>query len=129
MKNDILNINDVKILVDSFYEKVRQDDLLAPVFDERISNRWPVHLEKMYRFWQTVLLEEHTYSGSPFVPHATLPVKQEHFERWIILFYKTIDEYFEGEKAKEAKWRAEKMAEMFYHKIEYYRNNPGKLIV
>lgn len=129
MKNDILNINDVKILVDSFYEKVRQDELLAPVFDERISNRWPIHLEKMYRFWQTVLLEEHTYSGSPFVPHATLPVKQEHFERWIILFYKTIDEYFEGEKAKEAKWRAEKMAEMFYHKIEYYRNNPGKLVV
>jgi len=129
MKNDILNINDVKLLVDSFYEKVRQDDLLANIFNERIEDRWLIHLEKMYRFWQTVLLEEHTYTGSPFAPHATLPVKQEHFERWIFLFYKTIDEYFEGEKAKEAKWRAEKMAEMFYHKIEFYRNNPGKLML
>jgi hemoglobin len=83
----------------------------------------------MYAFWQTVLLKEHTYFGSPFVPHAKLPVKQEHFDKWMELFYTTINEQFAGEKAIEAKWRAEKMAEMFHSKIQYYRQNPGKLIL
>lgn len=129
MKNDILKIEDIELLVNAFYTKVREDHLLAAIFNERIQDRWPIHLEKMYRFWQTVLLSEHTYYGSPFLPHAKLPVDKEHFDRWISLFYTTIDENFSGEKANEAKWRAEKMAEMFYNKIIYYRNNPEKLIL
>jgi len=126
---DILNLEDIKILVDTFYEKVRTNDLLSPVFNNVIKDSWPQHLEKMYNFWQTVLLKEHTYFGSPFVPHAKLPVEQKHFDQWLLLFYKTIDETFSGEKAKEAKWRAEKMAEMFHYKIQYYQQNPDKMIL
>ena len=121
---DILTLDDVKKLVDSFYGKVQQDPLLAPIFNERIQDRWPEHLERMYRFWQTVLLDEQTYSGSPFPPHAKLPVDASHFREWMNLFTQTIDELFSGEKATEAKWRAAKMAEMFQFKIDHYRNNP-----
>ena len=99
MKKDIENIEDVKLLVDTFYAKVREDDQLKDIFNERIQDRWPEHLEKMYRFWQTVLLDEHTYYGSPFVPHAQLPVEKEHFNQWITLFYATVDDLFVGEKA------------------------------
>lgn len=127
--HDIINIDDVKLLVNTFYDKVRSDALLAKIFNDRIQDNWDLHLEKMYRFWQTVLLSEHTYSGSPFSPHAKLPIEQIHFEKWLALFYVTVNELFEGEKAQEAKWRAEKMAEMFYHKIEYFKNNPEKLII
>jgi hemoglobin len=123
MKNDITNINDIELLVDSFYDKIRKDDLLADVFNTRIENRWPEHLEKMYRFWQTVLLEEHTYHGSPFVPHAQLPVSKEHFGQWLTLFNQTVDEHFEGERATKAKGQGERMAEMFQLKIEYYKNS------
>lgn len=129
IEKEILNIDDIKLLVDSFYSKVKEDELLANIFNDRIQDRWPIHLEKMYRFWQTVLLDQHTYNGSPFAPHANLPVEKEHFDRWILLFYKTIDENFTGEKAKEAKWRAEKMAEMFQYKIQYYRNNPNTSVL
>jgi len=129
LKNDILIIDDVKLLVNSFYEKVREDNLLAHIFNDKIQDRWSIHLEKMYRFWQTVLLEEHTYHGSPFKAHAELPIDQLHFDRWIYLFYQTIDENFVGEKAQEAKWRAEKMADMFYYKIQYHKNNPNTLIL
>jgi hemoglobin len=47
-------------------------------------------------------------------------VTKEHFDRWLQLFFKTIDDSFEGQKAEEAKWRAVKMAEMFQLKIEAY---------
>ncbi|MCO5235284.1 MAG: group III truncated hemoglobin [Chitinophagaceae bacterium] len=120
---DILCLDDVKKLVDTFYTKVRNDALLAPIFNERIQDRWPQHLEKMYAFWQTLLLDEHTYFGSPFPPHAQLPVQHEHFTQWMQLFTETVEELFSGEKAAEAKWRAGKMAEMFEFKIERFRSS------
>ncbi|MEP0365960.1 MAG: group III truncated hemoglobin [Cyclobacteriaceae bacterium] len=122
MKKEILQLEDIKQLVDCFYGKVRSDAVLAPVFNERIGDQWSAHMEKMYRFWQTALLGEHTYLGSPFAPHANLPVDKTHFTQWLTLFRETIDEHFCGEKAEEAKWRANKMAEMFQLKIAHYGN-------
>jgi hemoglobin len=127
-KSELLSITDIKTLVDTFYDRIRENELLAPVFNERIKGNWPVHLEKMYRFWQTVLLEEHTYFGSPFLPHAQLPVDSEHFDAWLALFTKTVNELFTGEKAKEAIWRAGKMAEMFQLKIASAKNNPLNIL-
>ena len=125
-RQDILSLEDVKHLVNSFYGKVREDETLAPIFNERIGNRWPEHLEKMYRFWQTVLLDEHTYFGAPFPPHASLPVQHLHFEKWLALFHKTVDELFVGQIAEEAKWRGNRMAEMFELKMEYRRKQALK---
>ncbi|MER2996750.1 group III truncated hemoglobin [Pontibacter populi] len=128
-KKDILSLDDVKLLVDTFYTRVRADEMLGPIFDERIQDRWARHLDIMYRFWQTVLLEELTYQGSPGTKHITLPVGAEHFERWVSIFFSTIDELFTGEKAEEAKWRAQKMADMFASKIEFYKQNKGRTIL
>ncbi|HXR83843.1 MAG TPA: group III truncated hemoglobin [Hanamia sp.] len=129
INKDILTLEDIKLLVDTFYDKVREDQLLGPVFNERIQNRWPEHLAKMYTFWQTVLLGEHTYYGSPFPPHANLPVGKEHFERWLSLFSQTLNELFSGEIASEALWRANKMAVMFQYKIDHYRSNSSKSLI
>ena len=122
-RKDIASIDDIKLLVDNFYGKIRVDSLLGGIFNGVIKDRWAAHLEKMYNFWQTVLLDEHTYYGSPFPPHAQLPVQQKHFNAWLRLWNETIDEHFTGIKADEAKWRGDKMAVMFFSKIEYYRNN------
>ncbi len=123
--NDITDLDDIKTLVNTFYQKVRENELLSPIFTGVIQDRWHEHLEKMYRFWQTVLLQDHTYFGSPFSPHAKLPVEQKHFDTWLQLWHDTVDSFFSGEKADEAKWRGDKMAVMFLSKIDYYRNNPA----
>ncbi len=122
-RTDISTFEDIKLLVNTFYDKVRKDELIGTIFNGVIQDKWPIHLEKMYRFWQTVLLKDHTYYGSPFAPHAKLPVSGDHFERWMKLFTETVDDNFSGEKATEAKWRAQKMATMFQMKIDYYQNN------
>lgn len=120
---------DIKLLVDSFYTKVRNDTLLGPIFNNTIQDKWSEHLDKMYRFWGTVLLETHNYIGSPFTPHIKLNIEKEHFSIWLELFVETIDTNFNGEKAMEAKWRAAKMAEMFALKLNYYKNSDSKPIV
>lgn len=128
MKKDIQNINDIKFLVDAFYGKVQKDDLIGPIFDEKIQNRWPEHLEKMYQFWQTVLLEDYTYSGRPFPPHANLQVTEAHFNRWKEIFSDVVFSNFSGEKANEAIWRADKMATMFLSKITYLREQNTRFL-
>jgi hemoglobin len=128
-KHDIQNLDDIKLLVNTFYDKVRADSFLAPIFNAKIEDRWPQHLEKMYTFWQTVLLGEHTYFSSPFPPHAKLPVDHAHFEQWLKLFLATVQELFAGDKANEAIWRGNKMAQMFEMKIDHYRNQQFKTLV
>lgn len=126
MRKDIETIADIRKLVDTFYTNVREDKLIGPVFNGIIQDRWPEHLDKMYRFWQTVLLDQHTYFGGPFPPHAKLPIEKAHFDAWLNLWKQTVDAQFDGDKAEEAKWRAEKMASMFLSKIMYYRRHASE---
>ena len=128
-KKTINTIEDIKLLVDTFYSSVRNDDLLGPIFNDKIQDNWEKHLDKMYCFWETILLDNHTYYGSPFLPHMKLPIEQKHFTRWLSIFEETVDTNFEGKRAEEAKWRAQKMAEMFVHKIEYSRKNSTKSLL
>jgi hemoglobin len=114
---DLENINDIKILVDEFYVKVRKDDLLAPVFALRITGDWQPHLNTMYRFWNAALFQVREYVGNPFAKHSMLPIDGPHFEQWIKLFYETIDEHFAGPVADEAKTRSMIMAHTFYQRI------------
>lgn len=126
-KKDILVFEDIQLLVNTFYTRVREDELLGPVFEERLSGRWEKHLDKMYSFWQTILLGQRSYQGSPLVPHLDMPVDAAHFDRWVGIFHKTLEDLFDGEVADEARWRAERMAEMFAYKIEYFRQNQGAI--
>lgn len=121
MKN-LENFEDIQLMVNEFYSKIRKDDLLGDIFNNVIQDRWDKHLDKMYRFWQTVLLNEHTYWGSPFLPHAKLPIQKEHFDRWLNLFFETVDENFYGSLAEKAKWQGERMAQTFLYKLEYYKS-------
>ncbi len=129
-QKDIENLEDIQLLVDSFYQKIRENDLLGDIFNNVIQDRWPQHLKKMYSFWQTVLLEEErTYFGAPFPPHAKLPVKAQHFDEWLRLWHETVDGYFCGIRADEAKWRGNKMAALFLHKIEYYQSRGAQSLL
>lgn len=123
MRIKIESRKEIEQLVDRFYRKVRKDELLGDIFEQIIQDKWPEHLDKMYRFWETVLLEDHTYFGSPFTPHAHMPVEERHFKRWVSLFNETVDDLFEGEKAEKAKWQGGRMAEMFHLKINYFRKS------
>lgn len=75
-------------LVDGFYDRVRADGLLGPVFEERISD-WGPHLEQMRLFWSSVALMSGVYHGRPMPKHLPLPVDGRHFDRWLELFEAT----------------------------------------
>lgn len=83
-----LNEDVLRNLVHSFYEKVRHDSLLGPVFADRITD-WEPHLERMVAFWSSVALMTGRYHGRPVPAHMQLPIGPAHFERWLELFRTT----------------------------------------
>ena len=114
LKNDIIARADVEMLVNKFYDKVKSDKLLGPVFAHV---DWPHHLPTMYSFWSSMLLGEQSYRGNPFQKHLPLAIGRQHFSRWLELFKETVDENFEGEKAVEVKMRANSIAGVFQYKL------------
>lgn len=119
--NDIRTKQDIKSLVDNFYSRVNQDELLAPVFNEIAEVNWNTHLPVMYNFWSSLLLGSRTYRGNPFPKHAVLPLKESHFQRWLKLFKQAVDENFKGSNAEEAKNRAFIIAQTFQFKMGLMR--------
>jgi hemoglobin len=115
---DIETTADIKLLVDTFYTNIQQHPLLGPVFSTRIiDGNWQPHLEKMYRFWGTLLLYTQEYSGSPFDKHIGLQIGSEHFKEWLTLFDATVDHLFAGDVANTAKERAHNIGLTFEYKL------------
>lgn len=111
---DIVSRTEIEILVNEFYNKVRKDALLAPIFAHL---NWAHHLPIMYNFWSSVLLGDMSYTGSPFPKHADLKIDQRHFQQWLTLFRETVNTHFSGPVAEEAKGRAQTIANVFMHKL------------
>lgn len=118
---DIETTDDVKTMVDSFYQKVNKDELLSPVFNDVANVNWNDHLPVMYGFWNNILFSSGEYHGRPFPKHAPLPIKQEHFDRWLKLFNENLNELFEGEKTEIARFRAKTIGAIFSGKMEQMR--------
>ncbi len=117
-KHDIEKEDDIVLMVDSFYAKVNQDELLSYVFNDFSKVDWNIHLPKMYAFWNTLIFAKKDYKGNPFAQHIPLPIQKEHFSRWLALFEDNINELFEGQIAEATKSRAQMIARAFQSKLE-----------
>ena len=115
MKNDIQNREDVFLLVSSFYKKVRANQEIGHFFNESIED-WPAHLEKLTDFWETNLFMVSRFRGNPMKVHKEVDatfnnsIEQRHFGTWLNMWFETLDELFEGDRANIARNRARNMA-------------------
>ena len=102
-KRELNKREEIAFLVHSFYERILNDEMLAPFFK---TLNFEKHLPKMIDFWCFVLLGETGYSTNVVEKHIHMPLNAEHFERWLEIFNNTLDDYFEGENVEIAKQRA-----------------------
>jgi hemoglobin len=118
---DITSRSDIERLVDTFYESVRTDERLGPIFNEVARVDWGTHLPKMYAFWEAVLFGVAGFKGNPLATHITLarqtPLTAREFERWVALFHQAVDRLFAGPMAMQAKRRAEHIAATMQHHL------------
>ena len=126
MKKDIQSIDDIKLLVDTFYNKAVKNDLLGHIFTDVAKVNWEHHLPIMYSFWASVLLGTPGYVGNPMDAHFRLNQKitltDQAFNSWKGLFVDTVDELFEGQIADEAKKKAVSIADLMFFKIDFFEH-------
>lgn len=117
-KTDIQSPEHIKLMVDTFYEKVKLNEVLSPFFKDL---NWDKHLPIMYSFWENIVFYSGKYSGNPMEVHKNLnvrnPLFEEAFQNWIALFNNNIDEQFIGPNATQIKLRAESIAQVMILKI------------
>jgi hemoglobin len=100
----------IETLVRAFYDRVRQDPLLGPVFESRISE-WDPHLDNMFAFWSSLTLQTGRYHGQPMAKHMPLAVDALHFDRWLALFEETARDLCPPAAAERFTERARRVAE------------------
>ncbi len=117
MRDTGLDEDRLTALVHRFYDKVRVDAVLGPIFAEHIAD-WGPHLAKMVDFWSSVALMTGRYHGAPVVKHAGLPVDGAHFDRWLTLFRETAHQTCPPAGAAHVTLRAERIARSLSFAIE-----------
>jgi hemoglobin len=125
MKKDIETIEDIQLLVNSFYGKVQVDETIGYVFNDVAKVNWETHLPVMYSFWETVLFDVASFKGDPMVKHVALsdrtPLTEEHFSQWLLLWHATVDELFAGKVATSAKDKATLMKALMLGKVQRHQ--------
>ncbi|TCT10887.1 group III truncated hemoglobin [Paralcaligenes ureilyticus] len=112
---------EIVTLVYGFYDRVRVDGLLGPVFNKHVED-WDTHLAKMVRFWSSLLLGAGTYRGSPMPTHIALPgLNATLFQQWLALFHQTTEELPNRLLAQRAEEYAQRIARSLWY--GYQLNN------
>jgi hemoglobin len=119
---DIESRADVERLVRAFYGQALEDPIIGFIFVDVAKLDLEAHVPGITSFWETVLLGAQTYSGGAFRPHAELhgkvTLREGHFERWLQLWFGTVDELFAGERANQAKVHALRVAQAFHNRLQ-----------
>lgn len=100
---EIESKEDVKLLVETFYQKLVKDELVSHFFSKLDLKE---HLPRVVQFWSFILLDEEGYTANMMEKHAKLDLNEASFDRWLKLFHETVDQFFVGEKADLAKQRS-----------------------
>jgi hemoglobin len=99
----------IDLLLERFYGRVREDELLGPVFAAHVHD-WPAHLRTLGDFWRSVALRANRYRGNPMGVHRALAgIEEAHFQRWLGLWRDTVPQVIEPEGAARLVQHAERI--------------------
>jgi hemoglobin len=122
-KRDIRDRADLVQLLEVFYSKAFKDELIGRFFIEVVPLDLETHIPIIADFWESVIFGSHTYRKNVMEVHQHIhslsAIKNEHLDRWVLLFTENIDEHFEGQKAILMKQRAASIATLMDIKLNH----------
>lgn len=103
----------IDLLLQAFYDRALDDELLGPVF-RAAEMDLVTHLPRIAAFWERTLLGTGDYHGRPMQVHQhlmqTAGLAERHFTRWLELWHATLAEQVAGPRAERAAEDAVRMA-------------------
>ena len=120
-REDITQRKDIERLVNEFYEKVKLDQTIGPIFSDVAHVNWDKHLPVMYDFWENIIFQTGNYTGNPMSAHFKIhekhPFTKAHFTRWLAIFQETLNDCFQGPNTELARQRALSIATVIEIKL------------
>jgi hemoglobin len=105
--------DEIRRVVEDFYERARADAMLGPIFEANVAD-WTHHLAKMVDFWSSALRGTERYRVTPLVAHTALPLTAELFSRWLQLFRRSTEAFASAECRERANSLAHQIAESLW---------------
>lgn len=122
---DLCTEEEIVTLVYGFYDKVRADPVLGPIFNTHVDD-WDTHLAKMVSFWSSLLLGAGTYRGTPMPTHIALPgLQAPMFGQWLALFHQTTEALPNRAFAQRAEEFAQRIARSLWYGYQL-NNHPDR---
>ena len=116
---DIESRKDIELIVHSFYDKLLASSFLLPIFKNLDLAH---HLPIVINFWENMLFQTGNYGGGMMWVHLQVnqktPLSAEHFEHWLALFYRTLDENFEGKNVEFMKKKSLEIGQIMNAKMQ-----------
>ena len=136
--NDIETRTDIDLIMRVFYERALADEVIGYIFTDVAKLDLEHHLPIIGDFWESMLFQTGNYARhgrNPLEVHKALhlrsKLKPEHFERWLNIFTRSVNEEFAGERAELLKMRANAIAirmQEFINAPERSAVNPSKSV-
>lgn len=122
MTEALVTEQDIARLVPRFYNRVRADAVLGPIFNGAIDD-WPHHLGKLEAFWSSIMLTSGRYKGQPMVAHLRHAehMTQENFDRWLSLWAEVTAETLGPDAAAAFQEKAQRIAESLQLGVQFQR--------
>lgn len=123
---DTMTEDGITRLVHGFYDKIRANPDLGPIFESQIKDKWDEHLARMVDFWATMMFDDvFRYEGRPLGVHINMPgLEDHHFGIWLTLFRETATEVFTPDIAAHFIEWAERVAKSFRYGIALHKGEP-----
>ena len=98
--------------VDRFYDKIRADKTLAPLFSDQVKD-WDAHVDRLTDFWSSIMLTSGRYKGNPYRAHLPFAdqLTAQLFGRWLELWSQTARENFPPNIAAQLEFKAQRIAQ------------------
>ena len=115
---DIESREDIDKLMWSFYDRMMVDPVIGYIFTHYAKLDLKAHIPIIADFWETILFQKPVYKRGPKAMevhmdlNTKVPLRKQHFTRWLYLFHQTIDELYSGTKAGLAKERSVSIANL-----------------
>lgn len=115
----------LRALMEAFYARAREDDLIGPIFLEKIGTTkedWAPHMDRVVGFWCSVLLKTKSYPGGLVMKHNKITgMNRDHFMRWMEIFMKTVPEVFEISASLEITIKAQEMMRSLHQNYDAFQ--------
>ncbi len=127
-----INAETLRIMLDSFYEHVRKDELIGPIFEDMIGTTdedWAPHMDRVVAFWCSVLLGSKTYGGGFMMKHGTIPgLEMRHFKRWMEIFMPVVSDHYDVTPSIDITIKAQTLMRNLHQQYGQFQVNRAKRI-